>query len=360
MPSQKLTIGLALVMSVGLASCGQETSSPTEEITSPTEEILIPAGQVNIYSYRQETLIRPLLDAFTAETGITVNVVSGKADALLERLKNEGINSPADLLLTADVGRLLRAQEAGVLQPMDSELVTAVVPAAYRDPANVWVGLSLRARTIFYAKDRVDPASLSTMAALVDDAWKGEICVRNASNIYNQSMLSAMVARDGAEAAEAWAAGIVANMARRPQGGDRDQLRAVAADECDIAIANSYYYGRMMAEAPEHKDRIVAEAVGLFWSDQEGVGTHVNISGAALTKHAKNKAAAIQLVEFLLSETAQKIYAESVYEFPVREGVALSPIVEAWGPFKADDQNLSAIGAHSTEAVMMMDRVGWE
>jgi len=264
------------------------------------------------------------------------------------------------LLLTADVGRLLRAQDAGVLQPMESDLVTSVVPAAYRDPANVWVGLSLRARTIFYAKDRVDPATLSTMAALTGDAFKGEICVRNASNIYNQSMLSAMVASGGAEGAEAWAAGIVANMARRPQGGDRDQLRAVAADECDIAIANSYYYGRMMAEAPEHKDRIVAESIGLFWSDQEGAGTHVNISGAALTKHAKNKEAAVKLVEFLLSEAAQKIYAESVHEFPVREGVALSPIVEAWGPFKADNQNLSAIGAYSTEAVMIMDRVGWE
>ena len=345
----KVIISLSLVL--GLASCGDEVAAP-----HPVNE----PGEVNVYSYRQETLIRPLLDAFTEESGITVNVVSGKADALLERLKNEGINSPADLLLTADVGRLLRAQAADVLQPLKSDLVNAIVPAAYRDPGNMWVGLSTRARTIFYAKDRVDPATLSTMAALTDEAWEGEICVRNASNIYNQSMLSAMIAREGAQAAEAWAAGIVANMARRPQGGDRDQLRAVAADECDIAIANSYYYGRMMAEEPGHADRVVAESVGLFWSDQNAFGTHVNISGAALTKHAKNKVEAIQLVEFLLSPEAQKIFAETVYEFPVREGVALSPIVEAWGPYKADDQNLSAIGENSTEAVMIMDRVGWE
>ena len=341
-----------LATAVMSASAGLLVACSSDEPAGP--------GEVNIYSYRQETLIRPLLDAFTEETGITVNVVSGKADALLERLKNEGINSPADLLLTADVGRLLRAQEAGVLQPIASDVVNSTVPATYRDPAGEWVGLSLRARTIFYAKDRVDPADLSSYAALTTDRWQGEICIRAASNIYNQSMLAAMIDRHGVGVAEAWAEGIVANMARRPQGGDRDQLRAVAADECDIAVANSYYYGRMMAEEPGHADRVVAESIGLFWADQDGAGTHVNISGAAVTKHAKNKDQAIALIEFLLGEEAQKIYAESVYEFPVRDGVALSPIVEAWGDFVADDRNLSAIGAHSTEAVKIMDRVGWE
>jgi len=354
MPFKKITsLAMALALT-GLAACGQDSLPP------PAAEEAVPAGEVNIYSYRQETLIKPLLDAFTEETGITVNVVSGKADALLERLKNEGINSPADILLTADVGRLLRAQAAGVVQPIESDVVNEVVPAAYRDPAGEWVGLSLRARTIFYAKDRVDPATLSTMAALAGDDFKDKICIRAASNIYNQSMLAAMVARDGAEAAEAWAAGMVANMARQPQGGDRDQLRAVAAGECDIAVSNTYYYGRMMADESGSRDREVAESIGLFWSDQEGAGTHVNIAGAAVTKHAKNKANAVALIEFLLSPEAQQIYAEGVYEFPIRDGVAPTPIVEAWGPFTADSTALSLIGDHTTEAVMIMDRVGWQ
>jgi iron(III) transport system substrate-binding protein len=344
-PKIAVALGGLIATAMLLGACSEQAAGP---------------GEVNVYSYRQEVLIRPLLDAFTAETGITVNVVSGKADALLERLKNEGINSPADLLLAADVGRLLRAQDADVLQPMESAVVTDTVPSNYRDPEGYWVGLSMRARTIFYARDRVDPSTLSTYAALTSEKWKGEICIRNASNVYNQSMLAALIDRNGAEVAEAWAAGIVANLARRPQGGDRDQLRAVAADECDLAIANSYYYGRMMAEEPGHADREVAEAVGLFWADQDGAGTHVNISGAALTKHSKNKEAAIKLVEFLLGEEAQRIYAETVFEYPIREGVALSPIVAAWGDFAADDRNLSAIGKHSTEAVMIMDRVGWE
>ena len=342
-PQSILTAALVACTAL-LAACGEDATE----------------NEVNVYSYRQEVLIRPLLDAFTEETGIQVNVVSGKADALLERLKNEGINSPADLLLTADVGRLVRAQDAGVVQPIQSAMVDEIVPEAYRDPAGNWVGLSLRARTIFYAKDRVDPANLSTYAALTNEAWKGEICVRSSSNIYNQSMVAAMVGRNGVEVAEAWAQGIVDNMARTPQGGDRDQFRAVAADECDIAIANSYYYGRMLAEEPGSADREVAESIGIFWADQDGAGTHVNISGAAVTKHAPNKDNAIKLIEFLLSEQAQQIYAESVYEFPVRDGVALSPIVEAWGDFAADDQNLSALGTHSREAVMIMDRVGWQ
>ncbi len=316
--------------------------------------------EVNVYSYRQEVLIRPLLNGFTEETGIHVNVVSGKADALLERLINEGINSPADILLTADVGRLIRAREAGVLQPVQSAVVDQVVPAPYRDPDGNWFGLSIRARTIFFARDRVDPAELSTMEALAGDAWRGRICVRSASNIYNQSMLSAMIARIGPSAAQAWAAGIVGNMARTPQGGDRDQLRAVAAGECDVAISNSYYYGRMAAEELGTKDREVAEKVGLFWSDQEGQGTHVNISGAGLTKYAKNSENAIRLIEYLLSEKAQKIYAEEVYEFPVRAGVPLSPVVVAWGPFKADDQNLSDLAAHNLQAVKILDYVGWQ
>lgn len=204
------------------------------------------SGEVNIYSYRQEVLIRPLLDAFTAETGIRVNLVSGKADALLERLKSEGANSPADLLLTVDAGRLIRAKEAGVFQAISSDVLESAIPARYRDPSGHWFGLSVRSRVIFYARDRVTPDELSSYEALTDPKWRDRICVRSSSNVYNQSLLASMIAHTDVDTAEQWARQVVANMARKPQGGDRDQIKAVAAGQCDLAIANTYYYARML------------------------------------------------------------------------------------------------------------------
>ena len=315
-------------------------------------------GEVNIYSYRQEVLLRPLLDAFTEETGITVNLVSGKADALLERLKAEGQNSPADMLLTVDAGRLYRAVEAGLLQPVQSDLLDANVPAQYRHPDGLWYGLSVRARPIFYAKDRVKPGELSTYAALADEKWKGRICIRSSNNIYNQSLLASMIAHDGADVTTAWTKAFVANFARKPQGGDRDQLRAVAAGQCDLAIANTYYLGQL-TQAKSADDRTAASKVGVFWPNQEGRGVHVNISGAAVTKSAKNKANAIRLIEFLVEDRAQRLYAEGVNEYPVKPGVPWSDIVAAWGRFKADDLNLSLLGENNAEAVMIADRAGW-
>ncbi|MFQ5534139.1 MAG: Fe(3+) ABC transporter substrate-binding protein [Sphingomonadales bacterium] len=315
--------------------------------------------EVNVYSYRQEVLIKPLLDAFTANTGIKVNLVSGKADALLERLKNEGINSPADLLFTSDVGRLIRAKQAGVLQPAASAALEASVPAQYRDPEGYWFGLSVRARIIFYAPDRVDPQDLSTYADLVDPKWKGRICIRSSSNIYNQSLLASVIAHDGEKAAQSWARGIVANMARKPQGGDRNQIQAVSAGECDIAVANTYYYGTMLASEPGSRQRRAAENVALFWPDQDDRGAHVNISGAGLTRSATNKENAIRLLEFLVSDDAQKIYAGEVYEYPVKPGVAAAGVVAAWGDFKADTLNLAALARHNAEAMRMFDRAGW-
>ncbi|RMF08959.1 MAG: Fe(3+) ABC transporter substrate-binding protein [Alphaproteobacteria bacterium] len=318
------------------------------------------AGEVNIYSYRQEVLIRPLLDAFTQKTGIKVNLVSGKADALLERLKAEGANSPADVLLTADVGRLVRAKAAGVLQAVQSSELEQAIPARYRDDEGFWYGLSVRARVPFYAVGRVDPAELSTYEALADPKWRGRICVRSSSNVYNQSLLAAMIARHGPEKAEAWARGIVANMARRPQGGDRDQIKAVAAGECDIAIANTYYYGRMLAAEAGSAERKAAEAVKPFWPNQQAAGgVHVNISGAGVTVSARNKAQAIALIEFLAGPEAQALYAGEVFEYPVRAGVAVSDLVAAWGPFKADDTPLSVFAKYQRDAVMIFDRAGW-
>jgi iron(III) transport system substrate-binding protein len=349
--SVKVRVGLGIAGLVVAAAAGLTALSPA--VVSAVR-----ADEVNVYSYRQEVLIRPLLDAFTEATGITVNVVSGKADALLERLRSEGDNSPADVLLTADAGRLIRARAAGVLQAVRSPALEAAIPHQYRDPDGYWYGLSVRARPIVYARDRVDPAELSTYAALAEPAWKGRICVRSSGNVYNQSMLAAMVAHHGAEASEAWARGLVANLARPPKGGDRDQIRAVAAGECDLALVNTYYLARM-ATSSNADDREVADKVAVFWPDQHGHGAHVNISGAAVTRSAKHADAALALIEFLSADKAQEIYAGTVQEYPVRTDIPPSDLVAAWGPFKADDLNLAELGRNNAAAVRIADRAGW-
>ncbi len=316
------------------------------------------AAEVNIYSARQEVLIKPLLDAFEAATGITVNVVSGKADALLQRLAREGANSPADVLLTSDAGRLARAKEAALLRPVHSAVLDANIPPRYRDPEGEWYGLSLRARPIVYATGRVKPAELSTYEALAEERWKGRVCVRSSDNIYNQSLLAAMIHHLGADKTEAWARGLVANFARKPQGGDRDQIRAVAAGECDVALVNTYYLARLAASRRE-SDREAAAKVAIFWPDQGGRGVHVNISGAGVTRAARNPENAVRLIEFLSGDSAQRLYAEIVFEYPVKPGAPRSPAVAAWGGFKADSLNLSVLGENNAEAVRIADRAGW-
>ena len=316
------------------------------------------ADEVNLYSSRQEHLIRPLLDAFTKATGTTVNVVSAGEDALIERAKTEGANSPADVLITVDAGRLIKADQAGLFQPIKSLVLDAAIPAPLRDPKGNWYGLSMRARVIFYSKERVKPEELSTYEALADPKWKGRICIRSSSNVYNQSMLSALIVEDGAQKAEAWAKGIAANMARPPAGGDRDQILAVAAGVCDIAIANTYYYAGLLSSSKE-EEKQAAQKVALFWPNQPGRGAHVNISGAGVMKNAPHKEAAIKLLEFLVSDEAQKLYAEAVYEFPVKPGIAPSGVVAGFGKFKADTLSLAEIANHQAEAIRIFDRVGW-
>ncbi|WP_028878552.1 Fe(3+) ABC transporter substrate-binding protein [Terasakiella pusilla] len=316
------------------------------------------AEEVNVYSYRQEILIRPLLDRFTAQTGIDVNLVNGKADVLLERLKSEGMNSPADILLTADVGRLIRAQKADVLQPVSSDTLSSLIPTKYRDPEGNWFGLSLRSRVIFAAKDRVKEGEIKTYEDLTDPKWKGRICIRSSTNVYNQSLLGAMIAHKGAEEAAKWAEGIVANLARKPQGGDRDQIKAVASGQCDVAIGNTYYLGKMLAGSDE-KQKEAASKVFVVWPNQDGRGSHVNISGAGVTKSAKHKEAAIKLIEFLASDEAQKVYTEEVFEYPLRDGIEVSETVASWGKFKADDIELAKIAEHQAEAVRIFDKAGW-
>jgi iron(III) transport system substrate-binding protein len=334
-------------------------------LTLATLALVLPAApalsavEVNIYSSRKEELIKPLLDRFTAETGIQVNLVTGKEDALIQRLKSEGANSPADLLITTDAGNLYRAKEAKVTQPIDSETLTAAVPATYRDPAGHWVGLTVRARPLMYVKGKTDPATLSTYEALAEPAFKGQVCIRSSDNIYNQSLVASLIAANGVEATEAWARGLVNNLARPPKGGDRDQIKAAAAGECAIAIANTYYLAGMLAGS-DPAERAAAEAMGVFWPNQDGRGVHVNVSGAAVTAAARHKASAVKLVEFLANPESQAWYAEQNGEYPVRAGVAISPILAAWGPFKADDLNLARLGELNAEAVKLMDRAGWK
>lgn len=312
---------------------------------------------VNVYSARQEVLIRPQLDAFTDATGIRVNLISGKDDALIERLRAEAANSPADVLLTVDVGRLVRAKDAGVLQAVASATLEGEIPAQYRDSQGYWIGLAVRSRVIYYAPDRVDAAELSTYEDLADARWRGRICIRSSGNVYNQSLLASLVAHLGAAEAEAWAAGVVGNMARTPQGGDRDQIAAVAAGECDIAVGNTYYFAGMLNGTAAERE--AARKVRLFWPNQNGRGAHVNVSGGGVAANAPNRENAVRLLEYLVGEEAQRIYAESVYEYPVRAGVPVAPILFEFGAFKADAIDLEVVAAHQAEALRIFDRVEW-
>jgi iron(III) transport system substrate-binding protein len=315
--------------------------------------------EVNLYSARKEQLIKPLLDKFTEQTNIKVNLVTGSADALLKRLSVEGKNSPADLLITTDAGRLHRAKSVDVLQAVKSGVMNTAVPEHLRDPESYWFGLSVRARPIFYVKGKVDPAELSTYEALSDEKWAGRVCIRSSGNIYNQSLVASLIAADGIEKTETWAKAFVSNFAQPPKGGDRDQIKAAAAGVCDIAIANTYYYGGMLTSGDQ--DQIdAANKLAIFWPNQENRGTHVNVSGIAMTKAVKHVDAATKLMEFLVSADSQAWYAEVNSEFPVLEGAEKGELMKQWGEFKADQLNLSVLGENNADAVKLMDRAGWK
>lgn len=319
---------------------------------------LLSAESVNVYSARKEKLIAPLLDKFTKATGIEVNLVTGKADALLKRLESEGKNTPADLLITTDAGRLHRAREAGLLQPVESETLASSVPSHLQDADHYWVGLSMRARPIMYAKDRVKPEQLSSYEALTNPEWKSKICIRSSNNIYNQSLVASMLVSQGEEKTLEWAKGLVANLARKPQGGDRDQIKAAAAGVCDIAIANTYYFGGMIA-GKDKKQQEAAAKMAVFWPNQQDRGVHVNVSGAGVLAASSNRENAIKLLEFLVSDDSQQWYAEANQEYPVKPGVKASATLDSWGEFKPDSLNLTELGKHNAAAVKLMDKAGW-
>lgn len=314
------------------------------------------ADEVNIYSHRQPELIQPLLDAFTAETGIDVNIAFVDK-GMVERLVAEGNRSPADLVLTVDIARLVQVVEAGVTQPVDSAVLQANVPAAFRDAGNQWFGLTARSRVVYASKERVKPGEVTTYEDLADPKWKGRLCTRSGTHDYNVALLAAVIAHDGPEAARAWAEGLKANLARKPEGGDRDQAKAIWAGECDIALGNTYYVGQMVND-PEQADW--ANAINVVFPTFAGGGTHMNISGIAMTKAAPNHDAALKLMEWLSSDEAQKIYAETNFEFPVKPGVARSALVESWGSFTPDDLSLTEIAKLRPQALAIMEEINFD
>jgi iron(III) transport system substrate-binding protein len=322
------------------------------------------AAEVNVYSARGEDLIKPALDQFTRDTGITVNLITENASALIRRIESEGANSPADVLLTVDAGRLYRAKAADIFQSIDSVILKARIPVAYRDIDDKWFGLSLRSRVIMYDKSRVDASELSTYEDLANPKWQNEICIRSSSNIYNQSLLASLIAHVGAGAAEEWTRGLVANFARSPQGGDRDQIRAAIAGQCKLAVSNTYYLAGMLISDVE-ADVEVAKQVGVFFPNQGGDneserrGAHMNVSGAGVVKTAPNKTEAVQLLEFLTGDFAQKFYSEVNNEYSVRSDIPVSEALRGFGDFKADSLNLDTLGRNNDSAVRMADRAGW-
>lgn len=327
-------------------------------LAMPSTQLLAAEEEVNVYSARKTQLIKPLLDEFSKETGITVNLITSGADALLKKLESEGRRSPADILITTDAGRLHRAKEVDVLQHAISDSAKQKVPTHLQDTDGYWISLTTRARVIVYDKEKVDPSELSTYEALTDPKWKGRICIRSSENIYNQSLVASMIAHQGEEKTEKWATDFVKNFARKPNGGDRDQVKAVAAGQCDIAIVNTYYLGQMLTGSDENQQEM-AKKVAVFWPNQDDRGTHINVSGIAITKSAKNIENANKLIEFLLSPEAQEWYANSNNEYPVVAGVEASPTLQSWGEFHSDRLNLSKLGEFNAPAVRLMDRAGW-
>uniref|UniRef100_Q07J85 Extracellular solute-binding protein, family 1 n=1 Tax=Rhodopseudomonas palustris (strain BisA53) TaxID=316055 RepID=Q07J85_RHOP5 len=314
------------------------------------------AEQVNVYTYRETKLVQPLFDAFTKDTGITVNVISASS-GLEQRIKAEGANSPADVLLTVDIGRIDDAVAAGVTQPIGSAVIDEIVPPQYRDPNGHWAGISMRARVIYASKERVKQDAIS-YEELADPKWKGRICIRSGQHIYNNALFAAYVAKYGEDKAEAWLRGLKANLAQKPSGGDRETARDVAAGKCDLGIGNTYYWALMINGDPDKKPW--AEATKVILPTFAGGGTHVNLSGVLLAKHAPNKANGLKLIEWLAGDKAQQIYADANYEYPIRPGVTLNPTIASYGRLKADPLPIAKIAAQRKTASALVDKVGFD
>ena len=337
---------LIIVAFLALSSCY------TEQKTS---------NEVNLYSQRHYTVDEKQYEAFELETGIKVNVIKANADELIERLKNEGSNSPADLFISVDAGKLQKASELDLLQKISNEKINSNISDDLKDINGFWVPITYRARILVYSKDRVNAEELSTYSSLTDDKWKNKILVRSSSNAYNQALLSSIVANKGVESATNWASGLVGNFARDPKGNDRDQVKAIAAGQGDIAIVNSYYIGLLLSSEKEEELK-AGKSVGVFFPNQgEGEsGTHINVSGIGLAKNSPNKENALKLIEFLTEESAQNRYVNTSFEYSVNPNVKPSDIVSNWGNFKRDELDLNQLGVYRKRAIEIFDKSGWK
>ena len=312
---------------------------------------------VNVYSYRQPELIAPLLDAFTAQSGIKTNVLFLKK-GLVDRVKAEGLNSPADVILTVDIGRLSGAKKAGITQGLDNATINGNIPAEYRDNTGHWFGVTTRARILFTSKERVTQKAI-TYEELADPKWKGRICTRSGQHAYNVALFASMIAHHGEEYTEKWLTGLKNNLARKPEGNDRAQAKAIFAGECDIGIANTYYMGKMIVNEKKPEQKEWAAAIKIIFPNVEGRGTHVNISGIAMAKNSPNPDNARKLMEFLSGGKAQEIYAEIVYEYPVKAGTKSSDLVSGFGQLKSDKLSLEDIAKNRKAASRLVDKVGY-
>ncbi|MDO7911732.1 extracellular solute-binding protein [Pseudomonas sp. 22-AL-CL-001] len=310
------------------------------------------ADEIVVYSSRIDEMIKPVFDAYTAETGVPITFITDKEAPLMQRVKAEGQNGVADLLLTVDAGNLWQAEQMGILQPIESPVIEQNIPAQYRAASHAWTGLSLRARTIAYSTERVDPASLSTYEALADKAWEGRLCLRTAKKVYNQSLTATLIENHGEQKAEQIVTGWVNNLSTDVFSDDTAVLQAIEAGQCDVGVVNTYYYGRLHKQQPDLP-------IKLFWPNQGDRGVHVNLSGIGLTRHAPHPEAATKLVEWMTGAQAQKLFADINQEFPANPKVEPSAEVAAWGTFKADDIPVEVAGKRQADAIKLMDRAGW-
>lgn len=351
-----IALMVSLLMSASLVFAG---CSSTKQSAAPQNGQSEPK-EVNVYTARHYPGVDDAIyKAFTDKTGIKVNIIKASGEELVQRIKTEGNSSKADIYITSDAGNLYQAKEAGLLQPVNSPVLEKNIPANFIDKDKMWVGLTMRARVLVYAKDRVSKEELSTYEDLTSPKWQGKVLVRSSNNIYNQSMLASFIEINGEEKAKEWAKGLVANMARQPEGADRDQAKAVAAGKGDVAIMNSYYLGQMLASKDAEEVK-AAEKLGVFFPNQNTTGTHVNVSGAGIVKTAPNAANAVKLLEFLSEAEAQKSFAEASTEYPVNPSVEPSALLKSWGTFKKQDINLSKLGENNKKAVQFFNEVGWK
>lgn len=345
---KKIILGFVLIGLIAACSTDKKNESSVES-----------NGVVNVYTHRHYEADQKLFADFEQKTGIKVNVVNANADELIQKMTLEGENSPADVLITVDAGRLDRAKTAGLLQPIQSTMLDSTIASNLKDKDNQWFGLTYRARIIVYNADKIQPEGIGTYEALATDAANQRLLIRSSSNIYNQSLMASIIAYDGEEGALNWAKGVVENMARNPKGGDRDQIKAIAAGEGDLAVVNTYYLGKMLNSSSE-EERKIGESVSIIFPNQTGRGTHINVSGAGVAHYAPNKENAVKFIEFLASEEAQKVFAEANYEYPVNDQVSWAQTLQNWGPFKTDTLSLTTLGENNELAVRLFDQAGWK